>query len=218
MLRAIQEGHDLGAGAGHVGAERRLRGADGDAVLHSPGHGLSVIGIRRNVAIGAQRLGLGGAGGVPQEGDDLPAGAALLGGKAAVADAACDALLGRPLDGVIVIGRGRNVREALGRSFLGEAGLDADLAVRHGEGVLAVLVRHSQVLQRIALFLFMNLLLQILDLSFEVFLFLSVIFAHHGEEFTIHPTGYIVLVMWMKRWSISPIWQAMLVFIHPCNL
>lgn len=63
----------------------------------------------------------------------------------------------------------------------------------------------------------MNLLLQILDLSFEVFLFLSVIFAHHGEEF-IHPTGYIVLVMWMKRWSISPIWQAMLVFIHPCNL
>ena len=44
------------------------------------------------------------------------------------------------------------------------------------------------------LFLFMDLLLQILDLGFEVFLFLGVVLAHHGEALIIQPTGYIVLV------------------------
>ena len=44
------------------------------------------------------------------------------------------------------------------------------------------------------LFLFMDLLLQILDLGFEVFLFLGVVFAHHRKAFIIQPTGYIVLV------------------------
>ena len=40
----------------------------------------------------------------------------------------------------------------------------------------------------------MDLLLQILDLGFEVFLFLGVVLAHHGEAFIVQPTGYIVLV------------------------
>ena len=44
------------------------------------------------------------------------------------------------------------------------------------------------------LFLFMDLLLQILDLDFESFLFLGVVLAHHGKAFIIQPTGYIVLV------------------------
>ena len=44
------------------------------------------------------------------------------------------------------------------------------------------------------LFLFMDLLLQILDLGFEVFLFLGVVPTHHGESFIIQPAGYIVLV------------------------
>ena len=44
------------------------------------------------------------------------------------------------------------------------------------------------------LFLFMDLLLQILDLGFEVFLFLGVVLAHHGKAFIVQPTGYIVLV------------------------
>ncbi len=44
------------------------------------------------------------------------------------------------------------------------------------------------------LFLFVNLLLQILDLSLEVFLFLGVVFAHHGEAFIIQLSGYIVLI------------------------
>ena len=44
------------------------------------------------------------------------------------------------------------------------------------------------------LFLFMDLLLQILDLGFEVFLFIGVVLAHHGEAFIVQPTGNIVLV------------------------
>ena len=40
----------------------------------------------------------------------------------------------------------------------------------------------------------MDLLLQTLDLGFEVFLFLGVVLAHNGEAFIIQPTGNIVLV------------------------
>ena len=44
------------------------------------------------------------------------------------------------------------------------------------------------------LFLFMDLLLQTLDLGFEVFLFLGVVLAHHRKAFIIQPTGNIVLI------------------------
>ena len=44
------------------------------------------------------------------------------------------------------------------------------------------------------LFLFMDLLLQTLDLGFEVFLFLGVVLAHHGEAFIVQPSCDIVLV------------------------
>ena len=40
----------------------------------------------------------------------------------------------------------------------------------------------------------MDLLLQILDLGFEGFLFLGVVPTHHGKAFIVQPTGYIVLV------------------------
>ena len=49
------------------------------------------------------------------------------------------------------------------------------------------------------LFLFMNLLLQTLDLSFEVFLFLGVVLAHHGKALIVQPSGYIVLVNTDKK-------------------
>lgn len=55
------------------------------------------------------------------------------------------------------------------------------------------------------LFLFMDLLLQILDLGFEVFLFLGVVLAHHGKAFIVQPTGYIVLVNADEKTSSSPI-------------
>ena len=44
------------------------------------------------------------------------------------------------------------------------------------------------------LFLLMDLLLQTLDLGFEVFLFLGVVFTHHGEAFIIQLSGNIVLI------------------------
>ena len=44
------------------------------------------------------------------------------------------------------------------------------------------------------LFLFVNLLLQTFDLSLEVFLFLGVVFAHHGKAFIIQLSGNIVLI------------------------
>ena len=44
------------------------------------------------------------------------------------------------------------------------------------------------------LFLFMYLLLQTLDLGFEVFLFLGVVLAHHGKALIVQPTCDIVLV------------------------
>ena len=44
------------------------------------------------------------------------------------------------------------------------------------------------------LFLFMDLLLQILDLGFEVFLFLGVVLAHHGKALIVQLSGNIVLV------------------------
>jgi len=44
------------------------------------------------------------------------------------------------------------------------------------------------------LFLFMDLLLQTLDLSFEGFLFLGIVLAHHGEAFIIQFSGNIVLI------------------------
>ena len=44
------------------------------------------------------------------------------------------------------------------------------------------------------LFLFMDLLLQTLDLGFEVFLFLGVVLAHHGEASIIQLSGDIVLI------------------------
>ncbi len=44
------------------------------------------------------------------------------------------------------------------------------------------------------LFLFMDLLLQTLDLGFEVFLFLGVVSAHHSKALIVQPSGYIVLI------------------------
>lgn len=44
-----QEGDDLGTGAGVIGAERRVRGAVGDALFHRPGNGVPVIGGLRHV-------------------------------------------------------------------------------------------------------------------------------------------------------------------------
>ena len=70
--RPVEEGHDLGAGAGVVGGELRLAGAGGDPVLHGPEDGLVVILGRGHVGEGVvRRFGLGAAVGTPEEGHDV---------------------------------------------------------------------------------------------------------------------------------------------------
>ena len=84
-------------------------------------------------------LGFGRAGGAPQEGHDLRAGAGLLGSEQIVAHAGGDAVLDRPLDGLIEVGVvGHVVEEVQHGVVLHEGRLDLDLARGHGEGVLAV--------------------------------------------------------------------------------
>ena len=75
----------------------------------------------------------------PQERDDLRAGAGLLGSEQAIAHAGGDAVLDRPLDGLIEVGVvGHIVEEVQHGVVLHEGRLDLDLAGGHGEGVLAV--------------------------------------------------------------------------------
>ena len=137
---AIEEGHRLCAGAGSIGAELAVASAAGDAVFDSPCDCLGIIAIRKNIGETAHGLGSRAARRAPQEGDDLRAGAGLIGSEQAVADAARDALFCRPLDRFIEVSVHGNIRENLFRGFFHEAALDRDLARRHGEGVLAVLL------------------------------------------------------------------------------
>ena len=111
LEHTVQERHALAAGAGRVGRKGRLGHAVCDAVFDRPGDGFGVISTRRNVREAACRLRLGAAGGTPQERDDLTARAGLIGSKQRCAHAVGHAVLDRPLDRVIVVGRGRNVAE-----------------------------------------------------------------------------------------------------------
>lgn len=75
----------------------------------------------------------------PQEGHDLGAGAGLVRCKEAIANAAGDAVLHRPLDGFVVIGVVRHVIEEVENAVVLHKGrLDLDLAAGHGEGVFPV--------------------------------------------------------------------------------
>ena len=103
LVHAIQEGHDLGAGAGLIRAERRLARPVGDALLHSPGDGGVVIGVRGHVLEAAARHG-GGSGQTIQEGHRMGAGAGLVGAEGRLARSLGDAVLHRPQDGLGVVG------------------------------------------------------------------------------------------------------------------
>ena len=75
----------------------------------------------------------------PQERDDLGAGAGLVRCKEAVTNAAGDAVLCRPLDGLVVIGViGYVIEEVENAVVLHEGHLDLHLARRHGECVFPV--------------------------------------------------------------------------------
>ena len=104
LRRPVQEGHDLSAGAGGVRPEQRRGSAGGDALLHGPGHGLTVITVPVHVRERGRfvlRRGLTGVS--PQEGHDLRSGADLIGTEARRGDAGGDLLLHRPEDGAVII-------------------------------------------------------------------------------------------------------------------
>ena len=138
-----QEGDDLRAGAGGVGAEHGVAGALGDALLHGPQHRVIVVAASLHVGKGhGAGLGSGAAGSAPQEGDGLRAGAGGVGAEHGVAGALGDALLHGPDHGVLIVVASGNVDEGIlaggGRSL--EHGLHGDLGIGHGEGILAVLL------------------------------------------------------------------------------
>ena len=114
VLAAEEEGHDLAAGASLVGAEGGLRGALGDAVLDGPQDGVVAVAALGDVGEGhGGGLGSGLAGGAPQEGDDLAAGADLVGSEGGIGLALGDAVLDGPLHSVLIVGAGDHVGELL---------------------------------------------------------------------------------------------------------
>ena len=120
---AIQEGHDLGAGAVVGRAEGgAVAGALGDAVFHSPVRSAGVIGVSLHIGEGVGCADSGRLLSAPQEGDDLAAGADSIWTELTAAGAAGDALLYRPGHGLGVVRVSGDVGEAAYAHGLGAAG------------------------------------------------------------------------------------------------
>ena len=114
LLGAPQEGDDLRAGAGGVGAEHGVAGALGDAVLHSPQNRRLVVAASLHIGKGhGAGLGGGAAGSTPQEGDGLRTGADAIGVEGGGAGAGGDALVHGPDHGVLIVGACGHVGEGI---------------------------------------------------------------------------------------------------------
>lgn len=103
LLRGtIHKGHDLRTGAVHIRAKRGIAGAHSHALRHGPRHGVSIIGVRRDVreAAAADRRRTGCA---VQEGYGLSTSAGSIRGKGSRAGATGDTLLHGPQNRVIVV-------------------------------------------------------------------------------------------------------------------
>ena len=135
---AVDHGRSLCTGADAVCAEGCLRQAGDDAAARRPADCLGIICALVHIGKRHQVIHHGGTRRAPEEGHNLRAGAWLVRSKQAVADAAGDAVLRRPLDGLVVIGIVRHVIEEVENAVVLHKGrLDLDLARGHGEGVLA---------------------------------------------------------------------------------
>ena len=121
LIGTEQEGHDLGASAAVVGAERRVRRTVSHAVFHSPGHCVSIESIGRHVGEAVHRGG-GGAQCAVQERHALGAGAGGVGAEGAVAGTQRDAILHSPGHSLGVVAACGNIREAHRALRLGRAG------------------------------------------------------------------------------------------------
>ena len=139
---AVQERHTLCTGAGVFGIELSVAGAAGNSLFHRPCNCLSIVAVRRNIGEAAHALGLRRTGRTPQEGDGLRASADAIGVEGRCARAGGNVLLNRPDNRVLVISAGGNVgKRVLGcRSRRLEGCGNRNLAGRHGEGVLSVLL------------------------------------------------------------------------------
>ena len=135
---AVDHGCSLCTGADVVCAEGHLRQTGDDAGARRPADCLGIIRALVHVRERHQVIHHGGTSRTPEEGHDLSAGAWLVRCKEAVTNAAGDAVLRRPLDGLVVIGAGGHITERAWLSFFGKSGVDLDLAGRHSEGIFAV--------------------------------------------------------------------------------
>ena len=139
LSAAVDHGRSLRAGADAVCAEGRLRQTCDDAGARRPADCLGIICALVHIGKRHQVIYHGGTRRAPEEGHDLSAGAGLVRRKQAAANAAGDAVLCRPLDGLEVIGVvGYVIEEVENAVVLHEGRLDLHLARRHGEGVFPI--------------------------------------------------------------------------------
>ena len=102
-LSSPQEGDDLSTGTLGVWLEGGLGGTGGDAVLHSPEHGLVVVALFPNVGEGMLcGGGLGASGSTPQEGYNLPTGAVTLGSEGGLGGTGGNAVIQCPEHGSVI--------------------------------------------------------------------------------------------------------------------
>lgn len=102
--RAVQEGHALCAGAGDVDTEDTIGQTVGDAVFQCPDHRITAIAAGEHIGRSLSRaLGGGRTGGPPQEGDDLTAGAGIIGTEQTLSLTVGDAALHGPFHGIVVV-------------------------------------------------------------------------------------------------------------------
>ena len=115
LLGTPQECDDLGAGAGHVGGERGVAGALGDAILHRPQHSVVIIAAHRDVGEGhGAGFGFGTASCSPQEGHGLRSGAGSVRTEGRCGGAFRDAVLNSPIHSFLIIAAGGYIRKHAG--------------------------------------------------------------------------------------------------------
>ena len=125
FLATPQEGNNLGAGAGGVGAEGGVCGALGDALLHGPQHRVVIVSIRLHIGEGVHTaLGSRGPGGPPQEGDSLGAGAGVVGSEGGGGGTGGDTLAYGPDHGVGVVGIAGHISERVFIALFRPLGID----------------------------------------------------------------------------------------------
>ena len=135
---AVQEGHDLAARAGLVGAEQSAADTAGDAVLLRPRDSRGVVSVSRHIGEGSVAAHGRAAGGAIQEGDSLSARAGGIGAELAVAGAAGDAVFNGPGDCLGVVSVSGNIGEvarALGSGRTGRTPQEGD-DLRTGAGLV----------------------------------------------------------------------------------